>query len=393
MVDIQEEHSRELKEALEKVEILFEQDPAYSMRISKKYIPELFSEALLDFNKADSPKLFPFVISYFRNNEIWIFESRAEYYFIRALKLQLPEKPSSKPLEERIDFVGAVSKTRIPLYSSYQHFRYLLELVVDLETLGWQIIHGELEEMLLISDEGEIKTCSIRVEDMLIFVVFGTLTADEGNSLLQRAIQLFRSLMQDKNVEHLSSVEKFDFNKKFKKQFSQIIKNDEVQITTPSEIKDHALNLKKRLLKNGAPKEVPNKENSHEILEDIDDLLLKLKPRNLNEHKTLESDDLKLHFFGGSKQGGIISSSLRNDFYSSNQKIATDDEYDEELTELISSKLETIALNILGNTRFWPRYISFKLENDSYRFLIYMKYSDESFAYMIVEGNLDNSRN
>ena len=246
---------------------------------------------------------------------------------------------------EYIKFLGITSINRVPLFYSALKYVYLLELTNNLDFIATSILGGELDKMLLISEENnEQGKCQFLVKNELIYIVYGVFPDKKGKWILEQMNKHFLELVKEKNIDKLSKLDKHQISTKFDGIIRFILK-EYLQL--------------------------------QDVFSDQDIPYLE--------------DKLRIDYLGlSSRSIGVISLLLGDEL-----NIEMPGEFDspEELNEmkesLLTAKIEAIAANTLGNTGAMPRWIAVKLGFQNYRFLTFQKLKNDYFLSFLSEGNLE----
>jgi hypothetical protein len=238
---------------------------------------------------------------------------------------------------EYIKFCGISTVDRSPLFTTNKDLLYLLELTNNLDFLATSILGGDLDKLLLKSEDNEIEKCQFLKENGLIYVILGRFPDVKGKWVFEQMAKYFSELVQDKDVNNLSKIDKYDIEKKF------------------------TINL-------------------HFIFKEY----LKLQNVITDQEIPYVEDWIRLDYVGLSLSKGVISLLLDNE-EDLNDKVRGEYENPAEEIEmkesLLTAKLEAILANTLGNTGAYPLWISFKLGFQEYRFLTFKKYKNDYFLY------------
>ena len=247
---------------------------------------------------------------------------------------------------EYIRFLGITTKEgRNKLFYSNTRFKYLLELANNLDYIAVSILGGNLDKMLLVSNEDVDEKCQFLVKDNLIYIVFGNFPDKKGKWILEQMDKYYSELVKKRDVDDLTETERYEIERKFTGPANFIIKEY------------------KRLQEVFTDKEIPYVE-----------------------------DWMRIDYLGLSSMSiGVISLLLDTD---NNLNVEVPGEYESESEEiemkesLLTAKIEAIAANTLGNTGSYPRWIAVKLGFQHYRFLTFRKYQNDYFLSLLSEGNL-----
>ncbi|MBY8980450.1 MAG: hypothetical protein KGD72_08675 [Candidatus Lokiarchaeota archaeon] len=248
---------------------------------------------------------------------------------------------------EYIKFCGITSIDRTQLFVSNKKWLYFLELTNNLDFIATSILGGDLDKMLLISENTEEEKCQFFEKNDIIYVILGKFPDKKGKWVLEQMAKHFSDLIQDKDVNSLSKYEKYDIENKFKGKLIFILKE--------------YLELQEVF----SDQEIPYVE-----------------------------DWLRLDYVGLSSMSIGVISLLLDDEDRLDVKVPGEFEDPAEEIEmkesLLTAKIEAIAANTLGNTGAYPRWIAVKLGFQNYRFLTFKKYRNDYFLSCLSEGNLKN---
>ena len=246
---------------------------------------------------------------------------------------------------EYLKFCGITTTDRTQLFASNKKWLYLLELTNNLDFIATSILGGDLDKMLLKSDNDEEEKCQFFEKKKIIYVIYGKFPDKKGKWVLEQMAQNFSDLIRHKDANSLSKFEKYDIENKFKGKLIFI--------------------LKEYLL-------------LQEVFSDQDLLYVE--------------DWLRLDYIGLSSMSiGVISLLLDDE---DRLKVKVPGEFEDPAEEiemkesLLTAKIEAIAANTLGNTGAYPRWIAVKLGQLNYRFLTFKKYGNDYFLSCLSEGNL-----
>ncbi len=304
-----------------------------------KFLPELF-----DLNSVKEEKPQP------KN-----FETKTSTVVSKLKgKVRIKEKPYDISLTkdkiklkkgEYVKLLGITSNERTQLYCSNNNYIYLLELTNNLDHIATSILGGDLDKMLLISEEkNKEEKCQFYEKNGIIYLVYGKFPDKKGKWILEQMFKNFSELTHGKNVDELDKFEKFDIEKEFKRR-TQFILEQYVSL--------------------------------QEIFTD--------------QEIAYVEDKIRIDYFGLSSMSiGVISLLLSE----KELNIDVPGEFDnpEEAKEMkesmLTASIEAIAANTQGNTGATPRWIAVKLGFQNYRFLTFKKYENDYFLSMLSEGNL-----
>ncbi len=272
-------------------------------------------------------------------------------------KVKIKEQPMSISLEsneiklskddsplEYIKLLGITSTDRTELYCSNQNFSYLLELTNNLDFIATGILEGELDKMLLVSEEKETKEkCQFYVKDEIIYLVYGKFPDKKGKWLLEQMSNYFSELVRGKDVNNLKKFEKYQIELEFEKRTNFILKE--------------YLTLQKVF----SDQEIPYVE-----------------------------DSIRIDYLGLSSMSiGVISLLIGEELDIELQMEVESLEEEKEMKEsVLTARIEAIAANTQGNTGAVPRWIAVKLGFQKYRFLTFKKYTNDYYLSFLSEGNL-----
>jgi len=269
---------------------------------------------------------------------------------------------------EYIKLLGITSVERTQLYCSNQNYNYLLELTNNLDYIATSILGGDLDKMLLISEEKDEKEkCQFYERHNIIYLVYGKFPDKKGKWILEQmsnhlkesaffvayrvkkmdieeSVKYANRVVRGKNIEKLDKFEKYELEKEFKRRTKFILEE-----------------------------------------------YLKLQEIFGDEDLGYVEDNIRIDYLGLSSMSiGVISLLLSGD----ELNIEFPGEYedpDEDLEmkeSMLTAKIEAIAANTQGNTGAIPRWISVKLGFQKYRFLTFRKYQNDYFLNLLSEGNL-----
>ena len=244
---------------------------------------------------------------------------------------------------EYIKLLGITSVDRTQLYCCNDKYLYLLELSNNLDFIATGILEGELDKMLLISEDNEKEKCQWFVKDAIIYIVYGSFPDKKGKWLLEHMATNFSELVAGKDVNNLDKLEKYNINLKFDGRTKFILKE-----------------------------------------------YLKMQEVFTDQEIPYVEDKLRIDYIGlSSKSIGVISLLLGDELYvESPGEFENKDEELEMKESVLTAKIEAIAANTIGNTEAMPKWIAVKLKYQQYRFLTFMKFENDYFVYLLSEGNL-----
>jgi len=245
---------------------------------------------------------------------------------------------------EYLKFCGITSIDRTQLFASNKKWLYFLELTNNLDFIATSILGGDLDKMLLVSENDEEK-CQFFEKNNIIYIIFGKFPDKKGKWVLEQMAKHFSDLIRDKDVNNLSKFEKYDIENRFKGKLIFILKEY------------------MQLQEVFSDQEIPYVE-----------------------------DWLRLDYVGLSSMSIGVISLLLDDEDRLNVKVPGEFEDPAEEFEmkesLLTAKIEAIAANTLGNTGAYPRWIAVNLGRLNYRFLTFKKYGNDYFLSCLTEGNL-----
>ncbi len=269
-------------------------------------------------------------------------------------KVRIKEKPHDISLDsdkiklkkgEYIKLLGITSTERTQLYCSNNNYIFLLELTNNLDFIATSILGGDLDKMLLISEEKKREEkCQFFEKEGIIYLVYGKFPDKKGKWILEQMSTNFSELIRGKDIDRLDKFEKYNIEKEFKRRTQFILE----QYVSLQEI--------------FTDQEIPYIE-----------------------------DTIRIDYVGLSSMSiGVISLLLGDKDL--NVEIPGEFDIPEEEKEMkesmLTAKIEAIAANTQGNTGATPRWISVKLGFQNYRFLTFKKYENDYFLSMLSEGNL-----
>ena len=252
---------------------------------------------------------------------------------------------SLKGDNEYLKFCGITTTDRIQLFASNNKWLYLLELTNNLDFIATSILGGDLDKMLLKSENDEEEKCQFFEKNKIIYVIYGKFPDKKGKWVLEQMAKHFSDLIRDKDVNSLSKFEKYEIENKFKGNLLFILKE-----------------------------------------------YLQLQDVFSDQEIPYVEDWLRLDYVGLSSMSIGVISLLLDDEDRLNVKVPGEFEDPAEEIEmkesLLTAKIEAIAANTLGNTGAYPRWIAVKLGFQNYRFLTFKKYRNDYFLSCLSEGNL-----
>ncbi len=254
------------------------------------------------------------------------------------------DKIELKKGKEYIKLIGITSVERTPLYCSNKKLTFLLELTNNLDYIATGILGGELDKMLLITDDNEEVKCQFDVKDNIIYLAYGVFPDKKGKWLLEQVQKHYSDLVKGKDVNNLDKLEKHDIDIRIKSRLKYILKE--------------YMDLQEVF----SDQEIPYVE-----------------------------DKIRVDYLGlSSKTIGVISLLLGDKFIFKEIPGNLEDpaEVNEMKESIMTAKIEAIAANTVGNTGATPRWIAVKLGFQNYRFLTFKQYKNGYFLYMLSEGNL-----
>lgn len=269
-------------------------------------------------------------------------------------KVKVKERPMSISLEsdeiklskgEYVKLLGITSVDRTELYCSNQNYTYLLELTNNLDFIATGILGGELDKMLLISEENNVEEkCQFYVKDEIIYLVYGRFPDKKGKWLLEQMSNNFSDLVKGKDVNNLDRIDSDKIKRKFR----------------------------------GATKLILTE-------------YLKMQEVFSDQVIPYVEDTIRIDYLGLSSMSiGVISLLIGEELNIELQMEVDSPEEEKEMKEsMLTAKIEAIAANTQGNTGAVPRWISVKLGFQKYRFLTFKKYHNDYYLSFLSEGNLD----
>ena len=254
------------------------------------------------------------------------------------------ERINLKEDMEYILFCGITSVDRTPLFATNKRLLFLLELTNNLDFIATSVLGGDLDKMLLVSENDETDKCQFFEKEGIIYLIYGKFPDKKGKWVLEQMSKFFSDLVHGKDVNNLTKLEKFDIEKKFKGNLLFIFKE-------------------------------------YMQLEDVFS----------DQEIPYVEDWLRLDYVGLSSMSIGVISILLDDEEKLNVEVPGDFEDPAEEIEmkesLLTAKIEAIAANTLGNTGAYPRWIAVKLGFQQYRFLTFKKYKNDYFLSCLSEGN------
>ena len=248
--------------------------------------------------------------------------------------------------EEYVKLLGITSVERTHLYCNNNKYIYLLELSNNLDSIATSILGGELDKMLLISEEKNIKEkCQFYVNDNIIYLVYGKFPDKKGKWLLEQMSNNYSELVGERDVDQLNKFEKYEIELEFRKRANFIL---------------------------------------HEYANKLQDVFT-------DQEIPYVEDTIRIDYVGLSSMSIGVISILLGEENLNIENIGEFDDPDEqkEMKEsMLTARIEAIAANTQGNTGAIPRWIAVKLGFQKYRFLTFKKYQNDYFLSILSEGNL-----
>ncbi|MHA1508913.1 MAG: hypothetical protein ACTSO6_09455 [Promethearchaeota archaeon] len=246
---------------------------------------------------------------------------------------------------EYLKFCGITTTDRTQLFASNKKWLYLLELTNNLDFIATSILGGDLDKMLLKSENDEEEKCQFFEKNEIIYVIYGKFPDKKGKWVLEQMAKHFSYSIQNKDINNLNNLDKSNMERKFKSNLLAIL-NEYLQL--------------------------------QEVFSDQD--------------LSYVEDWLRLDYVGLSSMSIGVISLLLDDEDRLNIKVPGEFEDPAEEYEmkesLLTAKVEAIAANTLGNTGAYPRWIAVKLGFQNYRYLTFKKYRNDYFLSCLSEGNL-----
>ena len=246
--------------------------------------------------------------------------------------------------KEYIKLLGVTSVERTPLYCSNDKYIYLLELTNNLDFIATSILGGELDKMLLISEENKKEKCQFFEKNDIIYIVYGVFPDKKGKWILEQLAKHYSELVRGKDVNKLDKFTKYEINLQFDR-MTKFVLNEYLKM--------------------------------QEVLSD-------------QEIPYIE-DKIRIDYLGlSSRSIGVISLLLGDEL---NIEILGNHENPEEIKEMkestLTAKIEALAANTQGNTGAFPRWIAVKLGFQKYRFLTFQKYKNDYYLSLLSDGNFE----
>ena len=269
-------------------------------------------------------------------------------------KVRVKQKPLDISLErdriqltkgEYVKLLGITSSDRTQLFCSNDNLEYLLELTNNLDLIATGVLGGELDKMLLITEEENTEEkCQFYVKDKIIYLVYGYFPDKKGKWLLEQMSNNYAELIRNKDVNQLDKFEMYEIQLEFKKR-AKFILNE----------------------------------------------YLKLQDFISDQEIPYVEDTIRIDYLGLSSMSiGVISLLLGDELVTELQmEFETPEEAREMKESMITARIEAIAANTQGNTGAIPRWIAVKLGFQQYRFITFKKYQNDYFLSFLSEGNLD----
>jgi len=253
---------------------------------------------------------------------------------------------------EYMQFCGITSVERTPLFASNDRLQYLLELSNNLDFIATSILGGDLDKMLLKSENNEDAKCQFFEKNNIIYLIYGVFPDKKGKWFLEQMAKYYSELVRGKDVNNLTKIDKFEIDNKFEG-YLKFIFREYLQLQEYNVFSDQ---------------EIPYLE-----------------------------DWIRIDYIGLSSMSIGVISLLVDKKGQLNVKVPGEFEnIDEEMEmkeSLLTAKIEAIAANTLGNTGAYPRWIAVKLGFQKYRFLTFRKYQNDYYLSCLSEGNLRKIEN
>ncbi len=294
----------------------------------------------LEENRKKTPKQFE-TMTKTASSKLWgkvkIKNTESDAFLVSGDKIILKDN-------EYIKLFGICSVQRTPLYYSNEKHVYLLELTNNLDFIATSILGGELDKMLLISEEThQEEKCQFLVKEGIIYIVYGVFPDKKGKWLLEQMHVHFSELVKGKDVDNLNKLEKHELKLEFRKRINFIVEE-----------------------------------------------YLKIQAVFSDQDLPYIDPHVRIDYIGLSfKSIGLISLLIGNEL-----KVEVAGEFDNEMDKLemqesiLTAKIEAIAANTRGNTGAIPRWIAVKLGYQHYRFITFKQYEKDYFMCFLCEGNL-----
>ncbi len=251
---------------------------------------------------------------------------------------------------EYIQFCGITSVERTPLFASNDRLHYLLELSNNLDFIATSILGGDLDKMLLKSENNEDVKCQFFEKNNIIYLIYGVFPDKKGKWFLEQMAKYYSELVRGKDINNLTKIEKFEIDNKFKGYLIFILKE-----------------------------------------------YLQLQDVFSDQEIPYLEDWIRIDYIGLSSMSiGVISLLLDKEGQLNVEVPGEFENLEEEMEmkeSLLTAKIEAIAANTLGNTGAYPRWIAVKLGFQKYRFLTFRKYQNDYFLSCLSEGNLRKIEN
>lgn len=220
----------------------------------------------------------------------------------------------------------------------------------NLDFIATSILGGDLDKMLLKSENDDSEKCQFFEKNNIIYILYGRFPDKKGKWVLEQMAKYFSDLVRGKDVNNLSKIDKFDIEKKFR---------------------GHLLFIFKQYMQ----------------LQDV----------FTDQEIPYVEDWIRLDYVGLSSMSIGVISALLDKEGELNVKVPGEFEDPAEEIEMKESRLtaqiEAIAANTLGNTGAYPRWIAVRLGFQKYRFLTFKKYKNDYFLSCLTEGNLQKIDN
>ena len=154
--------------------------------------------------------------------------------FKGKVKVKVKQKPLDINLEkekiqltkgEYVKLLGITSTDRTQLFCSNERLEFLLELTNNLDLIATGVLGGELDKMLLITEEGDTEEkCQFYVKNEIIYLAYGKFPDKKGKWLLEQMSNRYVELTRGKDVNQLNKIELNENQIGFKKRVEIILK-------------------------------------------------------------------------------------------------------------------------------------------------------------------------
>lgn len=257
---------------------------------------------------------------------------------------------------EYVKFCGIITVDRSLLFESNKKLFYLLELTANLDYIATFLLGGDLEKIIVETENSETEKCLFLKENDLIYVVYGNFPDKKGKWILEQMAKYFSDLVQGKAVNKLKKFDKYDIEKKFKGYLTSIFKeNVNFQGIADQEIADVEdwIRINYVRLTNNFIRIISILLDDEEVL----NVFEKEKPNAKRPY-------LRVLFEDQPKEIEVKES-------------------------VLGVNIESFMWNMLSHMGIFLRSVIFNVGFQHNRFLTFRKYKNGFFLFCLYEGNLE----